>query len=93
MNHQEAMNIDSFDSLKLDKRVKGIVIRLREAGFETIMSCQGGPGHAYKKPRVGILTTAVDKVKEFLKKNRLKNIEVIKKEKQVFIVGDNLLDL
>lgn len=36
----------------LDKKIKPIVLVLREHGIETIESCQGGNGHAFPEPTV-----------------------------------------
>jgi len=116
MNHilptKQIMNDDTFDPLKVDLRIKGIVMKLREAGFSTFMSCQGRitgvPQHAYYRPIVGILMfhSEVKKVKDFLKENRLKKVQINKRRsalngtyaletngEYIAIVGETLLDL
>ncbi|RDJ35187.1 MAG: hypothetical protein DWQ19_10205 [Crenarchaeota archaeon] len=98
------MDDAAFDPLKLDRRIKGVVLRLKEAGFETFASCQGGPHHAYNRPFVSIKLdhSEANKVREFLKDNRLKNVEVFLRNSKysdgfegeyVKIVGFSLRDL
>lgn len=48
------MNNDSFDANNLDEGIKEIVLNLRENGFNTTGSCEGGEGHAQDKPCVFI---------------------------------------
>lgn len=107
MNHirptKQYMDEDAFDPIKLDKRIKGVVVLLREAGLTTFASCQGGDHHAYNRPfvNIGLPHKEVGKVKDFLKENKLKKIEVLLRDSKyrewngeyIKIVGENLLDL
>lgn len=43
-----------LDYSKIDPDVRALVRDLRESGFETTASCQGGPGHAMHLPSVTI---------------------------------------
>ena len=36
----------------LDAGIERTVLTLKEAGFETFESCEGGPGHTYPEPTV-----------------------------------------
>ena len=100
---KQYMDDETFDSLKLDFRVKGIVLRLRAAGFSTFASCQGGDHHAYNRPfvNIGVPHSEADEVRKFLKDNRLKKVEVLLRDSKyrdwegeyIKIVGEALLDL
>lgn len=39
------------DPRDLDPVIRETVMRLRDAGFETTCSCQGGPGHPFERLR------------------------------------------
>ena len=38
----------------LDPEIRSLVMGLRKAGFNTSMSCQGGAGHLFELPVIGI---------------------------------------
>jgi hypothetical protein len=100
---KQLMDDDSFDPLKLDIRIKGVVMRLRDAGFSTFASCQGGEHHAYNRPfvNIGVPHSEANNVRKFLKDNRLKRVEVLLRDSKyrewegeyIKIVGEALLDL
>ena len=112
MNHvlptKQIMDDETFDPKKVDIRIKGMVMKLREVGFTTFMSCQGSitgiPQHAYYLPRVGLLLhhNEINKVKDFLKENRLKKVQILCRTSKEYasvtngeyiaIVGEALLD-
>jgi len=41
-----------FDPMALDEGVRSLVVDLNAAGYETLASCQGGPGHMNTYPGV-----------------------------------------
>jgi len=46
------MDAESFDPAELDDGIRDVVLAMRDAGFDTIGSCQGGQGHAHLRPIV-----------------------------------------
>ena len=100
---KQIMDDESFDPLKLDIRIKGAVVRLREAGFDTFASCQGGLHHAYNKPFINILLPhgEIDSIRKFLKDNHWKKVQVLRRNSKyreaggeyVKLVGFSLLDM
>ncbi len=49
-NFSTEMDVSEID--KLDTNIKDIVLFLRENGFETFESCEGGAGHCFPEPTV-----------------------------------------
>ena len=43
-----------FDPKDLDDGIREIVLLLRKAGFNTFTSCEGGRGHPFREPTVGL---------------------------------------
>jgi len=43
-----------FDPKTLDDGIREIVLLLRKAGFKTFTSCEGGRGHPFQEPTVGL---------------------------------------
>lgn len=100
---KQYMDDEVFDPVKLDIRIKGVVILLRNAGFSTFASCQGGDHHAYNRPfvNIGVPHSEANEVRKFLKDNRLKKVEVLLRDSKyrdwegeyIKIVGESLLDV
>jgi hypothetical protein len=45
---------DGFDPRLLDEGIRETVMLLREAGFKTFTSCQGGRGHSFQHETIGM---------------------------------------
>ena len=43
-----------FDPNMLDDGIREIVLLLRQAGYKTFTSCEGGRGHPFREPTVGL---------------------------------------
>jgi hypothetical protein len=43
-----------LDPRTLDPGIREIVLLLRKAGYKTFTSCEGGRGHAFREPTVGL---------------------------------------
>ena len=66
--------MEDFDIDLVDSEIKPIVELLNSNGYETFTSCQGGEGHSFNKPTVGVLFKGdyfefKKKFVEFLKPN------------------------
>lgn len=46
--------LENFDIDSLDPGIRDVVVLLRENGFRTFTSCEGGEGHAFEKPTVRV---------------------------------------
>ncbi|HEY1602812.1 MAG TPA: hypothetical protein VGG64_24625 [Pirellulales bacterium] len=46
--------MDDLDPSDFDAGIRATVLRLWEAGFRTFTCCQGGRGHAFRNPTIGI---------------------------------------
>jgi hypothetical protein len=44
----------TLDLHMLDAGIQEIVLLLRQAGYKTFTSCEGGRGHAFREPTVGL---------------------------------------
>ena len=45
---------DGFDPKSLDDGIRDTVMLLRDAGFKTFTSCQGGRGHSFQHETIGL---------------------------------------
>ncbi len=54
---------EDFDLEMIDEGIRERVVLLRNAGYQTFTSCQGGEGHCFKEPTIGIM---LPKLKEFM---------------------------
>ncbi len=61
------MFLPDFDIQNVDDDIRGAVLFFQEAGFTTITSCEGGEGHAFKLPTVGLLFDRDDKIYDKLR--------------------------
>ncbi len=43
-----------FDLADLDNGIREMVLLLRKAGYKTFTSCEGGRGHPFREPTVGL---------------------------------------
>ena len=70
-----------FNYSNLDPKIKKAVRLLRTAGFETMTSCQGGDGHAFKKPTIGITInhSRVNQIIEFLETQNIFDVKIKKR--------------
>ena len=46
--------VSELDPRTLDPGIREIVLLLRKAGYKTFTSCEGGRGHAFREPTVGL---------------------------------------
>ncbi len=46
------MSADDFDAAELEDGIRDVVVAMRQAGFDTHGSCQGGKGHPHLYPTV-----------------------------------------
>jgi hypothetical protein len=53
-----------IDWAKIDPGIVDVVRFLRERGFDTFNSCQGGPGHTYERPSVSFLNNTGESFEE-----------------------------
>jgi len=68
------MNASSFDAAELDDGIRDVVVAMRNAGFDTWSSCQGGEGHLYRYPMVIVrIRESCDKERYLLSKWLLEN--------------------
>lgn len=80
-----AMGFDGlpgFDIEKLDEKIRGIVSIMRWHGFVTFTSCQGGEGHSFKLPTVGIMAKHSEKesVIKFLLSCEISDFSIVEKK-------------
>ncbi len=54
MRQVDLLFMPRLDPHTLDDGIREIVQLLREAGYETFTSCEGGRGHPFREPTVGL---------------------------------------
>ena len=54
MTRKAAAVSGGFNPKMLDDGIRGMVVLLRDGGFKTFTSCQGGKGHAFQHETIGL---------------------------------------
>lgn len=71
-----------LDLISIDDGIRDTVISLRMAGYHTFTSCEGGKGHAFSEPTVGLnyqgdYFAFRDRLVKFLYSHRRRLFEII----------------
>lgn len=71
-----------FDPLCLDRYIRRTVIKFRLLGLPTFTSCQGGEGHSFNVPTIGLLLrhSEVPRIQTLLDQLGLKDVKILKKK-------------
>jgi hypothetical protein len=95
-----------FDPTELDAGIRDSVQMLRKAGYKTITSCEGGRGHTFRHPTIGLKFMGDyfafrDRLAQFLKSQGCRTFEISlitcyhpsyrKAKEVVYVEGTDLL--
>lgn len=74
--------MSKLDSHTLDDGIRETVLLLRKAGYKTFTSCEGGKGHAFQEPTIGLRVkgdyfTFRDRLVKFLHSEGRRFFEII----------------